>query len=530
VAVGGQATVVTSSNGRDWVLRFTLAPTSFLNDFHAVAYGNGVFVATGPQAGIATSSDLSNWAFQSAQCNGIGTAAYADGLFLATGSYFIVNGNEWIWTGGMLASTDGTNWVRQSPADGHIIRSLAFGNGLLVGVEDAANWGGFQVSTNGTNWIALSTTSPDILNGVAFGSGHFVAVGRNGAILSSSDGFHWTSQRLGTTASIYGGVFSEEQFVLASDIPNSILKSRDGIVWEGQNLGASLRSITYGMGLYVAVGTGGIICTSTNANIWDTKTSPTSYDITKVVFGNGVFVALAAGGSILRSTNTIDWESRYLGCCVYCLGYGNGQFLIGGGGLGYTSLSTSTDGIQWIERLGGTTNSQSGTANEIACGNGKFLVRADSLLYSDNGTNWSRAALGSSVFGISFGYGVFIGIQDGYVATSNNGLNGAKRDAILSGVGGFLYGNGTFLGIGSGGCISQSDDVNRILGIRQLSGNQLFEVTLDGLQQFDYTLQSSTNLQIWSDLTTFTNFQSKVFLQTTNSPLSTTRFYRALRR
>ena len=62
------------------------------------------------------------------------------------------------------------------------------------------------------------------LMGVAYGNGRFVAVGRRGTILTSSDGVSWTERSSGTSQDLHG--------------------------------------VTYGNGLFVAVGSGGTILTS----------------------------------------------------------------------------------------------------------------------------------------------------------------------------------------------------------------------------------------------------------------------------
>lgn len=519
VGVGGEGTIITSTNGREWKSLAVGAQA-----FGAVAYGNGVYFARGPSHGIATSSDSKNWAFQPAECWSVGAAAYANGLYIATGSYFVVNGNEWNVTAGLLTSANATNWVRQSLASGHAITGLTYGKGQFVAVDD---WGGVQVSTNGTNWTFVRTISPNVLNAVAFGNDTFVAVGRTGVILSSTNTQNWEIQRIGPTTTFSDGVFAKEKFVLTSDVPNSLVKSSDGISWEVQTLSENVRAITFGMDLFVAVGTGGAIYTSQDADHWEKRISPSQSTISEIVFGNGTFLALTFDGSILRSSNAVEWESRYLGCCAYRLGFGNGLFVIGGGGLGYTSIATSADGIQWTGRLGGTTNSQSGTVSAIEFGNGRFLVQANSLLYSDDGIEWNRADLSSPVSGISFGNGVFIGIQDGYIVTSRDGLDWAKRDLSLSGVGKFLYGGGKFLAIGFAGYIFQSDDMAHLLGIQNL-GEDRFVITLDGLRQFNYTVQSSMDLQNWSTLTTLTNLQREAVLETTNAPRSGTQYFRTV--
>jgi hypothetical protein len=67
--------------------------------------------------------------------------------------------------------------------------------------------------------------------------------------------------------------------------------------WQGN----SLSSVTYGDGLFVAVGERGIILASPDGVSWTLRNSGTSRDIYGVIYGNGLFVAVGTGGTILTS-------------------------------------------------------------------------------------------------------------------------------------------------------------------------------------------------------------------------------------
>jgi hypothetical protein len=59
--------------------------------------------------------------------------------------------------------------------------------------------------------------------------------------------------------------------------------------------------VTYGDGLFVAVGDGGAILTSLNGVAWTQRTSPTSNWLWSVAYGNGTFVAVGEYSTILTS-------------------------------------------------------------------------------------------------------------------------------------------------------------------------------------------------------------------------------------
>jgi hypothetical protein len=59
--------------------------------------------------------------------------------------------------------------------------------------------------------------------------------------------------------------------------------------------------VTYGNGLFVAVGEWGTILTSPDGVTWTARTSGTSNLLYDVTYGNGTFVAVGEWGTILTS-------------------------------------------------------------------------------------------------------------------------------------------------------------------------------------------------------------------------------------
>jgi photosystem II stability/assembly factor-like uncharacterized protein len=59
--------------------------------------------------------------------------------------------------------------------------------------------------------------------------------------------------------------------------------------------------VTYGNGLFVAVGARGTILTSSDGANWTKQTSPTDDLLIAVTYGNGIFVAVGRYGTILTS-------------------------------------------------------------------------------------------------------------------------------------------------------------------------------------------------------------------------------------
>jgi hypothetical protein len=77
----------------------------------------------------------------------------------------------------------------------------------------------------------------------------------------------------------------------------------DGVSWTWQAWGTSngLEGVTYGNGLFVAVGYEGTILTSPDGVTWTRQTPPTRNWLYGVTYGNGTFVAVGDVGAILTS-------------------------------------------------------------------------------------------------------------------------------------------------------------------------------------------------------------------------------------
>ena len=81
--------------------------------------------------------------------------------------------------------------------------------------------------------------------------------------------------------------------------------STDGITWNsGSAFKEQLNSVTYGNGLFVAGGGGGVIYTSPDGLTDTVNVSGTTSNLNSVTYGNGAFVAVGNNGTILISSTT----------------------------------------------------------------------------------------------------------------------------------------------------------------------------------------------------------------------------------
>jgi len=153
---------------------------------------------------------------------------------------------------------------------------------------------------------------------------------------------------------LHGVVHANDEFVaVGSD--GVIVTSSDGQSWNPQDSGSSadLFGVSYGASQFVAVGTEGTILTSPDGTSWTTQTSTTSSVLQAVAFGNDLFVAVGRDLTILTSSDGITWTEVYSGNGVWQdLTFTGSQFIavnrVGG-------VILSPDAITWTLSVAGNT-------------------------------------------------------------------------------------------------------------------------------------------------------------------------------
>ena len=193
---------------------------------------------------------------------------------------------------------------------------------------------------------------------------------------------------------------------------------------------------------YVAIsGSTGDNCYATRASIaagstWTAGTSTAKTDLTSLTYGNGVYVAVGGTASAVSSTSGNIWTSRTiptLSTGTYSsVTYGNGTFVAISTGSLETAISSN--GNSWA--TGGNLPS-SAAWSSIAYGNGRFVAIAGTsrkAAYSiDKGVTWTASAsqLPSSQTWtrVSYGHGLFLAVASGtdVCATSPDGINWTAR-------------------------------------------------------------------------------------------------------
>lgn len=153
----------------------------------------------------------------------------------------------------------------------------------------------------------------------------------------------------------------------------------------------------------VAVGTFGLVQTSTDGLNWTTRDPGTGTLPEAIAYGNGVFVAVGADGTILTSSDGASWSVNYTGFRnFYGITWNGSQFVAVGFGWHSSSVAgamaaTSTDGINWSYHpvvLAGNF----GLLWDVAWNGSLFVAVAgftNEIATSPDGINWTSTMLGT---------------------------------------------------------------------------------------------------------------------------------------
>ena len=206
-----------------------------------------------------------------------------------------------------------------------------------------------------------------------------------------------------------------------------ILTSPDGITWTQQTspINSRLFDVTYANGLFFAVGDGGVI-TSPDGITWTAKS--TVYGLRGIIYANGLFILVSTNG-IYTSPDGITWTTRVYGYMMDVT-YANGLFVA----VGYEVILTSTDAITWTKVI----DDPAIDLYSITYGNGLFVATgAQGHIYtSPDGTNWTKQVspvTNNYIFSVTYGNGIYVAVgESGVVLTSPDGINWTKQTAPVT--------------------------------------------------------------------------------------------------
>lgn len=273
------------------------------------------------------------------------------------------------------------------------------------------------------NWHTRTPAqSGNMLKAVTYHNNTFVAVGGDGAIMTSPEGVNWTDQTSGTTQYLYS-ITCGKNLLMAVDWNGGVYSSGDGFNWsKATPIKHTVNAITYGNNLFVTVGYGGRIATSPDGATWTEQTSGVTDILYNVKYCKDMFIAVGKGGIILTSPDGVTWTNQVSGTTneLYAAGYGNGTYVVAGGN---GTVLSSPDGSNWHSRASGTTY----TLYDVGFGNDTLILVGENgtILTSADGIVWSSriANTGSSLYGVINANNTFLIVGSGGIIVQSNELN-----------------------------------------------------------------------------------------------------------
>lgn len=467
--------VATSTDAITWTARSASVVSSSHTSISSIAYGadgtgTGKYIYAVPgnisvgNGTVATSTDAITWTAVAANrdINRVSVAANT----LLYGTATVPSGSN---GGFIFTSADGTTWTgRTSGFNSNVsISAFAYGNGRHV-VSDSTV-GGIRTSTDGITWNASKYATTSATATMIYGGGQYLMSKGSGELSTSTDGVTWTF-RTSVGANIQSLSYANGYYIYNAS--NSSVYSSDGVTWtamSGSNTNTSTMRFAYGNGFYIGVSgatnNNTIIRNTVIGSGWTSSTDGVNGK-NDIIFANGLFVHVGVGGAIGTTTNGASWAARSSGTTttLNSITYGNSIYLYGGlGGV----LGTSTDGITWTPRTSGTTSAITSVAFNSSNNTFAYFVNVSAsemrASTSTDGITWSAPSLVDST---NFGNASLLPTAAGgtkYVAGGSTGRIYTSTDAITwekttHPINNLIYANGQFVYIGDYGQIGTSTD------------------------------------------------------------------------
>jgi len=252
-------------------------------------------------------------------------------------------------------------------------------------------------------------------NGIAYGNEIFLAVSSSTGVTgespwaaSSVDGSTWALRIMPVSASWGSIAFGNGKFVIVADGSTTALVTTDGFNWKINSLERNGRylSIQYGGGQFITIGWNSSTAqVSTDGSLWEYRALPASRNWSSLAYDAclGRWVAIASNsdkgaysddGSVWIEMNMVknsSWNS--------VASNNRGMFVAVANSLDTSTISYSTDGINWNYANGDTTDS---FALKAVCyaenyhpdyGAKWWALSNNTRNYSsDNGITWVRSS------------------------------------------------------------------------------------------------------------------------------------------
>lgn len=310
VAGGANGVLIASSDGFSWKLLKSPITSNIKN----IKFANGSFIAVGDLGAMLISDNGYDWKDISIHSH----FGYTD---IAANpqdkSYMLIGTNTKYALIG--SSYDLSTWsFYQGLTTAYLVNSVTCGemNCVIVGNR------GMNLSSdnNGKSWNLLKTGTEYSLQSAANNGKITVAVGNNGVIMVSNDkGLTWEVSAVGSGNYTLLDVKYLKDYFYAVGTNGTLLRSNDGYKWETLKSGvtSTLRSIIFTDKIIVTtraraypfmiVGDSGVVLASSDGTTWVTQASETKNNLRDAVYNtdDSSFYVVGASATMLKMDNGI---------------------------------------------------------------------------------------------------------------------------------------------------------------------------------------------------------------------------------
>lgn len=279
IAVGDQATVLTSLEGVDWHVEFVPEPLQ-----------SSIFLGVGGRPDLAVAAGNAGALMRSRD---------EPVEIVVTNE---INGEVVVETN--ITSQLGILWeaVQPAPTLEDLQGVAAFNNRLLV----SGGNGTLLISDdNGTTWEPRNTGVASFLSSIAAGPDLLVCVGTQGTLLTSPDGDQWSPISLGLTEWLYRVRYLNGTFIVTGE-SGTLLTSTDGSTWSPQSTPTEswLNDAEFVDGRYYSIGNQGTVLASDNLATWQPVPTITGKSLYGAATHAGKLIVTGIEGIILRTQIT----------------------------------------------------------------------------------------------------------------------------------------------------------------------------------------------------------------------------------
>jgi hypothetical protein len=312
------------------------------------------------------------------------------------------------------------------------------------------------------------------LAAVTYGGSQFVAVGDNGTIISSPDGYNWSNRVSGVSVFLHGVAYADGEYAVAGDggtilvstnltswtqmpaiTTNTLLGIAGNSGWKSNNLPQ-----------FIAVGASGAAAVCASGTNWSAVSPGTTNTLYSATWGSTRFIIVGSSGTVILLTTT-GFNTRpqiFVGTTndIYTVA-SSGNGVVAAAGKIFTDPTTypaqNTNKILYSLNTGSSWKSQGWTVDQ----NGSN----PSLWYLSEYFILTGMAYGSNGF-VAVGYtGYGLEYHPAVVFTSMTGTNWTEQPPSISEnyLNGVAYGNGLYVAVGDFGEIVLSTNAVNWTGL-----------------------------------------------------------------